>query len=87
MSRTPNPSVTASLAAAPETASNAPAATPRRPTSQRRRRAFCAGGSGRLRIAVTMFIRLTRHAEKATTASVSSTPIAYAMRMLAGLTE
>ena len=37
---------------------------------------FSSGGSGRLRIAVTMFIRLTRQAENATTASVSSTPIA-----------
>ena len=46
------------------------------PSSQRRRRLFCVGGSGRLRIAVTMFIRLTRQAEKATTTSVSSTPIA-----------
>ena len=33
-----------------------------------------------------MFIRLTRQAEKATTTSVSSTPIAYATTRLGGLT-
>jgi hypothetical protein len=59
----------------PETASAAPSATPSSPSSHRRRR-FFGGGSGRFRMAVTMFIRLTRQAEKATTASVSRTPIA-----------
>ena len=34
------------------------------------------GGSGRSRMAVEIVIRLTRHAETATTASVSSTPSA-----------
>ena len=34
-----------------------------------------------------MFIRLTRQAEKATTANVSRTPTAYASARLAGLTE
>ena len=75
-SETPRPSVTASFAPTPDTASAAPKSTPSAPNTRRRRRRFCSGGSGRLRIAVTMFMRLTRQAEKATTTSVSSTPIA-----------
>ena len=56
------------------------------PSTQRDRRAP-AGGSGRLRIALTMFMRLTRRAENATTPSVSSTPIAKAMITLVSRTE
>ena len=42
--------------------------------STRRRRRSLVGGSGRLRIAVETFITLTRQAETATTARVSSIP-------------
>ena len=40
------------------------------------------GGSGRFRIAVEIVITLTRQAEKATTSSVSSPPIAKATNRL-----
>ena len=46
-----------------------------------------SGDSGRFLIAATMFIRLTRQAENATTASVSRMPSEHATARLAGLTE
>ena len=54
----------------------APSTLARIPATQRALRRRSGGGSGRLRIALTMFIRLTRPAEYVTTASVSSTPSA-----------
>jgi hypothetical protein len=48
------------------------------PRIQRRFPRRRAGGSGRFLIAVTMFIRLTRQAERPTTTNVRSTPTAYA---------
>ena len=56
--------------------SSAPSDAGEDPGHPARRAAALGGGSGRLRIALTMFIRLTRHAENVTTASVSSTPSA-----------
>ena len=53
-------------------------------TSCRRRCGTC--GSGRLRIAVEIVITLTRQAEKATTSSVSSPPIAKATKRLRNVT-
>ena len=59
----------------PTSAEHEPAAPPRAP-----------GGSGRLRIAVAIVIRLTRQAENATTTSVSSTPSANAITRLRAVT-
>ncbi len=60
----------------PETTSRPPSRSVSAPSSQWRPDPFFAAGSGRLRIAVTMFMRLTRQAEAPTTTKVSSTPIA-----------
>ena len=79
--------MTASSPPTPAVASAAPASTPSAPSTQRRRRCLPSRGSGRLRIAVTMFMRLTRQAENATTISVSSTPMAYPSRNVVGFTE
>ena len=76
ISKTPNPSVISSRPLTPATASSTPAELVTAPRSQRVLRVPVAGGSGRFRIAVTMFMRLTRQAENATTARVRSTPIA-----------
>ena len=46
-----------------------------------------SGGSGRFRIAVEIVITLTRQAENATTSSVSSPPIANAMKRLRAADE
>ena len=73
-SETPNPSVMAFLALTPDAIRRAPRMSTIAPITQDRRRPRSAGGSGRLRIAVTMFMRLTRHAEAPTTTKVSSTP-------------
>ena len=73
-SETPSPSGAAFLLPTPLAISRTPSAIDTAPSSQRRRRCFSCGGSARLRIALTMFIRLTRQAENATTASVSRTP-------------
>ena len=54
-------------------------------TSLRLRRG--EGGSGRFRIAVEIVITLTRQAEKATTSSVRSPPIANATKRLRQLTK
>ena len=75
-SEAPSPSTTPCFALTPENMNRAPRTSPATASSQRRLRFSAAGGSGRLRIAVEMFIRLTRPAEKATTAKVSSTPTA-----------
>ena len=56
------------------------------PPSSHRRRRFGVDGSGRLRIAVEIVIALTRHAAKATTTSVRSTPSAKAMPRLRPVT-
>ena len=73
ISEMPISSGVACPAAAPETATSAPRPIPSAASVQRPRRP-CAGGSGRLRMAVEIVMRLTRQAETATTASVSSTP-------------
>ena len=56
------------------------------PASTSRRRRRPVAGSGRFRIAVETFMTLTRHAETATTTSVSSIPSAKAMARLRGAT-
>ena len=75
-SETPKPSVIAFFAWIPETMRSAPSPITAAPSSHRLRVSAWAGGSGRLRIADTMFIRLTRHADAVTTTNVSSTPSA-----------
>ena len=75
-SRTPRPSTTPFLHAHQRRR----AAAEREPGDRQEQPAppvlMLAGGSGRFRIAVTMFMRLTREAENETTARVSSTPTA-----------
>ena len=58
-----------------------PSAMPSPPSTTLRRRRT-TGGSGTLRIAAAIVMTLTRHAEKATTISVSSTPSEKAIRRL-----
>ena len=70
----PRMNATACAVFTPWRVSSAPSAIATSPPIQRRFRRLWAGGSGRLRIAVTMFSRLTRQAETTTTTKVSSTP-------------
>ncbi len=60
---TPTPRATASFAWTPAQTKSTPSRIPTVGQSQRRLRFFAAAGSGRLRIAETMFMRLTRRAE------------------------
>jgi len=64
---------------------SAPSAIAIAASTNRLRRCW-SGGSGRFRIAVEIVITLTRHAENATTASVSSAPIANATNRLRAVT-
>ncbi len=74
-SDTPSPSVIPFLELMPDTAITAPRAIRATVATQRRRPPRRTTGSGRSRIAETMFMRLTREAENASTARVRSTPM------------
>ncbi|MCZ7528763.1 MAG: hypothetical protein M5U14_21750 [Acidimicrobiia bacterium] len=71
---TPSRNGVAWLEDVPATATTTPRTTTAEPRSQRTRRVRRTGGVGRLRMAVTMSRTLTRQAETATTARVSTTP-------------
>ena len=75
MSEMPTIAGVAASPVIPDRVSRPPKASPTAASASRRRRRG-VGGSGRLRIAAEIVIVLTRQAEKATTASVSSTPSA-----------
>ena len=72
--------------ATPAAARATPAAKPAAPSPTRRRPPRGAAVSGRPRTAATMFSTLTRQADTATIANVSSTPSAYATSRLRSVT-
>ena len=79
--QTPSISGVADPPAAPLMVSRTPNAIATSASTSLRRRCG-TGGSGRFRIAAEIVITLTRHAENATTSSVSNPPIAKAMKRL-----
>ena len=81
---TETPSMKGVICAAemPAKTSRPPAIRPTVAQTSRKRRVRCRTGSGRFRIAVTMFSTLTRQAAIDTTTSVTSTPRAYATTRL-----